>query len=96
MKGGDGFYYGFSEGIGNHRSYTYAGGGGGRIAIYFRNEYDEATNVATSVAGGSCPLEIEKCKKDYDEDLTELKQSRDGKDGTVYWGQIHGMRVLVR
>lgn len=95
-KGGDGAYYGFSEKLGNHKNYTMAAGGGGRIAVCFRNEYDEATNVTTSVAGGSCPLDLKTSLETYGEDLTELKAKRDGKEGTVYWGQIHGMRLIVR
>ena len=95
-KGGDGAYYGFSEELVNHKNFTMAGGGGGRIAVRFRNAYDVATNVTTSVKGGSCPLDLKTSLETYGEDLTDLKAKRDGKEGTVYWGQIHGMALLVR
>lgn len=95
-NGGSGCYYGFSEGIRNHKGYTMQGGGGGRIAVRFWSDFSVATNAVTSVKGGICPLNLEKCLEDYGEDLTELKATRDGKDGTVYWDNVGGLRILVR
>ena len=95
-NGGKGGYYGFSEQINNHKGYCMAGGGGGRIAVHFKNDISKGTNVTTSVKGGECPLDVEKCRTTYGEDVSGLKAQRDGKDGTVYWGAPRGLRIIVK
>lgn len=96
-KGGNGYKYGFTEKAPGHKNHTMQGGGGGRIAVHFKNSALKAMAVTASVAGGVCPLDVETCLNTYGEDVTALKAQRSGQEGTIYWGgAARGLSIIVR
>ena len=86
VKGGQGNFHSTDSGI----SWAMPSGGGGRVAIWCANVDEAKSDVTVNVEAG----ETDPSYKDtYDE---EVRAYRTGQPGTRHWGEIGGMKVLVR
>ena len=86
VKGGQGNFHANDGGF----PWAMPSGGGGRVAIWCANVDEAKSDVTVNIEAGETDPNY---KDTYDE---EVRAYRTGQPGTRHWGEIGGLKVLVR